>query len=144
MNNGSGLPTITTLEALLPTLKIWQQKLNPTVSRPRAPRSPWNFAATAPGTTTQNKLTWEAVPNATGYEIQASPTGDFGSAPIISVPTSQGQTVYNHESGASGQLYHYRIRATNGTSKSTWTAPIAITSVTNTKVYDQRSHTSGV
>jgi len=100
--------------------------------------------ATLPGTTTQNKLTWESVPGASGYEIQASASGDFSQAPIISVPTSQNQTVYNHESGATGTKFYYRIRATNGDAKSTWSAPIAIVSTTAASVYDQTSHTSGV
>ena len=34
----NSLPNVTTIEALLPTLKIWQQKLNGVIGQPRVPR----------------------------------------------------------------------------------------------------------
>lgn len=140
------LPGINSLQELLPTLKIWQQRMNTVIDTPVAPRSPFNFQAVggvvgATGIT----LSWEIVKGADGYEIQSSPTGDFSTAPIIAALTSPVATSWFDSTITTGVKRYYRIRSTVGTTnaphtiKGQWTAPIFVTSGSGTTTYDQTS-----
>lgn len=148
---GNSLPSINSLEHAIPTLKIWQQRLNTLTRAPVPLRTPFNFRA-AGGTTgaTGITLSWEVVKGSDGYEVQSSPTGDFSNAPIIATLTSQVATSFFDSTGATAVKRYYRIRTTTGTNsaprtvKSQWTAPINATSGSGVTTYDSTSATSGV
>jgi hypothetical protein len=144
------LPQINSLEELLPALKIWQQTLNPVISTPPIPRSPFNFHATggaagAIGIT----LNWEQVSGADGYQIQSSTTGDFSTAPIVATLSSISATSFFDNTVVTGVKKYYRIRSTSGTLSNpqsvqgVWTSPISASSGSGTTVYDQVSNSSG-
>lgn len=146
----SSLPIISSLQELLPTLKIWQQTINPTINTPVPPRAPFNLHAIG-GTAgaTGITLNWEVVSGADGYEIQSSSTGDFSSAPIIATLTNVASTSWFDNTAVTNIKKWYRIRATIGTTnaphaiKGAWSAPIFNTSGSGTTVYDQTTGTSG-
>lgn len=144
------LPLPTSLEELLPILKIWQQAINPVVAAPLPPRSPFNFhaiggAAGATGIT----LRWEPVAKADGYEIQSTTNGDFSTAITIATLSSSVATGFFDSTIVTGVKRYYRIRSTSGTLampqsvKGIWTAPIIAASGSGVTVYDQMSYKTG-
>lgn len=146
----SSLPVISSLEQLLPALKIWQQAINPVINTPVAPRAPFNFhavggAAGATGIT----LNWESVKGADGYEIQSSTTGDFSTAPIIATLTNLASTSFFDSTAITSVKKWYRIRSTTGTTnsphsiKGIWSSPIFNTSGSGTTSYDQTTGGGG-
>jgi hypothetical protein len=145
------LPTINSLESLLPMLKIWQQTINPAISVPPIPRSPFNFRAMGGATGTIGiALSWEQVAGADGYQIQSSPTGDFSTAPIVATLSSISATSFFDNTIVTGVKRWYRIRSTSGTIanpqsvQGTWTAPIYATSGSGTTTYDTVSSSTGI
>jgi len=144
------LPVINSLEQLLPSLKVWQQALNPTLNLPVAPRTPFNLRATGGAAgATGITLNWDIVKGADGYEIQSSSNGDFSTAAIVATLTNGAATSWFDNTQVTSVKRWYRIRATNGTTQSPhyvkgpWSAPINNTSGSATTVYDQTSGTSG-
>jgi len=144
------LPTITTLQALLPSLKIWQQKIQPVLGNVPTPRCPFNFRATGgPTGTTFVVLNWEEVSGTDGYEIQASSTGDFSTATTIATFKSPVATSWVDTTITTGVQRWYRIRSTAGTLAkpqsvfSVWSAPITSTSGNNTTSYNPIDNNSG-
>jgi hypothetical protein len=140
------LPTINSLEQLLPNLKLWQQTINPTLNLPTVPRSPFNFRASGGAVgSTGVALSWEVVKGADGYEIQSSTNGDFSTAPVIATLTTNLAMSWFDSTVITSVKRWYRIRSTNGTTraphylKGIWSAPIIATSGSNTTTYDQTS-----
>src|SRR6516165_9770789 len=86
--NSNSLPTITTLEQLLPAIKVWQQKLNTVLEKGRVLRPPFNLRASSVTGARAILLEWEVVPLATSYV---------------------------HSLSASGITQYYRVSATSGT-----------------------------
>lgn len=124
------------LQQLLPALK--RNNVQPV-----QPRPPFNLRVK--GATTGNAVSWETVPGADGYELQASSNGDFSTAPLIS---SGAATAYTDVVG-SGTKKWYRVRSTSGTPsqpnliKGNWSAPVISTSNSGTTSYDQTTHLWG-
>jgi hypothetical protein len=146
----SSLPIISSLEQLLPTLKIWQQTLNPLTNTPVPPRPPFNLRATGGASgATGITLNWELVTGADGYEIQSSSTGDFSNASIIATLTNIASTSWFDSTTVTSVKKYYRIRATIGTTnaphsiKGAWSASISNTSGSGTTTYDQTSGNTG-
>jgi len=144
------LPTITTLQALLPSLKIWQQKIQPALGNVPVPRCPFNFRASGgPTGTTFVVLNWEQVSGTDGYEIQASSTGDFSTATTIATFKSPVATAYVDSTVTTGVQKWYRIRSTAGTLAkpqsvtSVWSAPVSNTSGSGTTSYNPINNNSG-
>lgn len=144
------LPSINSLQQLLPTLKIWQQTINPSVNAPTPPRTPFNFRAIGGASgATGVTLNWELVRGADGYQVQSSPTGDFSNASIVATLNSAAAISWFDSTIASGVKRYYRIRATTGTVNQpqsvfgVWSAPISSTSGNGTTSYDQTSGSSG-
>ena len=144
------LPTITSLELLIPNLKIWQHALAPTVNIPPTPRPPFNFRAVGGAVgATGVTLQWEIVQGADGYQIQSSNTGDFSNASIIATTHELAATSWFDSTISTGVKRYYRIRATSGTTNQPqtifgqWSAPISNSSGSNTTVYDSITNTSG-
>ena len=144
------LPTITTPEMLVATLKIWQQKLQPALAVVAIPRCPFNFrvAGNATGATGLT-LNWEQVYGADGYQIQMSTNGDFSTASVIATLTNPAATAWFDSTAVTGVQRWYRIRSTAGTvSKpqsvfSVWSAPAANTSGSGTTTYNPIINNSG-
>ena len=146
------LPTIQNTAHIVLQLKQWQAKLNGVLRNPNPLRSPVNFRAASASSATNIALSWDAIPNADGYEIESSTNGDFSAFETGATPIVIGngtQTTYSDAVGAASQSRWYRIRATSSVnsdrhaSKGTWTAPIKATSGSGTTVYDQVSHAAG-
>jgi|SRR6516164_5261516 hypothetical protein len=113
--NSNSLPTITTLEQLLPAIKVWQQKLNTVLEKGRVLRPPFNLRASSVTGARAILLEWEVVPGADGYEISVSSNGDFSDEQVLQVQTSPLATSYVHSLSASGITQYYRVSATSGT-----------------------------
>ena len=144
------LPTITSLEQMLPALKIWQQKLNSVLNSPVAPHAPFNFAASGGATgATGITLSWAIVKGADGYELQFSTNGNFSTAAIIGILGRIDATSFFDSTTVTSVKRYYRVRATAGTKnqphsvKGAWSAPISVTSGSGATTYDSTSHTSG-
>lgn len=146
----SSLPVISSLEQLLPALKLWQQTLNPSVNVPPQPRIPFNFRSSSGIGTPHTTLQWESVQGADGYQIQSSSNGDFSTpttATIIAALRGQTSTSWTDALSASGVKRWYRIRATAGTVNQpqvifgVYSAPIIATSGSGAIVYDKVSST---
>jgi hypothetical protein len=146
------LPTITTAEHLVPTLKIWERKLNAGLSAQPAPRMVVNLRADGGAVgSTGITLTWESVPGADGYQLQSAGSypslfGDFSNAPIIATIAATGATSWVDHTGITTVTRFYRIRATAGTANQPqsvpgpWSAPVKQTSGANNIVYDKTSY----
>lgn len=144
------VPAITSLNDIVSKLNLWRQQINPLVSQPILPRSPFNFQAQGGiAGTTGILLGWDQVPHADGYEIQSSPTGDFSTVGVSVVIDNGAQTSYFDSLGVASTKRYYKIRATGGTVaqphtiKGTLTAAISATSGSGTTSYDNTSHQSG-
>lgn len=73
--------------------------------------TPANFTATPDGSTVMD-LAWDAVANASSYEIQYSTTSGGGPwSPSVPISVAAGSTTYEHTGLSAGTTYHYRIRA---------------------------------
>ena len=94
-------------------------------------------------------LTWDVVKGSDGYEIQASPTGDFSNASIIASITGQVGTSFFDSTTTTGVTRYYRIRATAGTQsqphsiKGIWSSPISVASGSGATTYGNSSGSSG-
>jgi hypothetical protein len=77
-------------------------------------------------------LTWNAVNNATGYDLQFSANADFSSVLL----TLNGLTLTRQPiSGLGfGATYYWRIRANTATGSSVWSAPNSFTTTSNNAV----------
>lgn len=71
--------------------------------------APANFAAVADGDV-EIDLSWDAVANASSYEIYFSTAGGAGPWTLLTEPGS-GATTYSHTGLTAATTYHYRIRA---------------------------------
>lgn len=145
----ANLPTINSLEELLPALKVWQQKLRPVVGVPKAPRTPFNFRASSGASATGNALSWEFINGADGYVVYRSDNGNFSNPSIIARITDAKQLSYFDGLGASGITKYYRIAGTAGTDNQPQvivgkqSATIKATSGSGTTTFDQTSGSSG-
>jgi hypothetical protein len=72
--------------------------------------APANFAAVPDGTNgdTELDISWDAVTNASSYELEYSTTG--GGGPWVSLSSQSGVT-YTHSGLTAASTYHYRVRA---------------------------------
>jgi hypothetical protein len=144
------LPTITSLEQVLPTLKIWQQRINPVVNTPVPPHAPFNVSASG-GAAGATGITvgWGIVKGSDGYEVQMSTNGNFESAVIIALLTNPAATSYFDSTTVTSVKRYYRVRATAGTAnqphsvKGIWSAAINATSGSGLVTHDQTTFTSG-
>lgn len=132
------IPTITNEREMKSFLKNYQQALKSTVRGAITPIAPYNF--TAKNQRGGILLSWSAltpltgsptnidsqknkISGADGYEIQRSATGDFSPGKYISIPLRDpSQNSYFDAVGGATQTYSYRIRATNGTSRTPYSA----------------------
>lgn len=145
----NSLPTITNLSNAVQYLKIWQQQLNPVVSSPKPPRSPFNLVTKSVAGTTGIALSWETVRGADGYVIYYSDTGDFSANNVLTKITNPAQKGFFDDLNASGKTRYYKIASTAGTQNApqsvlgNTSAPISATTGVTATSSDTTSHTTG-
>lgn len=107
------IPVITSI----PELTQWRTALKKKIKKVVAPAVPWNFQVVSKQG--GNYLTWAAVTDADGYEVDISTSGDFVSDVVTVSLTSPSQTAYFDSTptsnGATPAARSYRVRATAGT-----------------------------
>ena len=113
--NGGSLPNISNLQQLLPSLKIWQQRLNRTIQKPQAPRAPFNLKASSMTGATAVLLEWEPVRGADGYIVYSSDVGDFSDGRVAKVQANPMATTWTDNLVIAGKTRFYRVSATSGT-----------------------------
>lgn len=105
-----GLPTVTGLDSVVDTLKLWQRQLSATTKQVKTPTIPWNFAAQGKAAGVQ--LTWAKADDATGYEVSWSETPDLSSPHVVRLDGAD-QLSYFDSIGSSGVTRWYKLRAVN-------------------------------
>lgn len=147
--SSNSLPAITSMEQLLPALQIWRQTIQPAISTPSPPRSPFNFRATSGSGSVGIVLNWDLVSGADGYIIQTSPNGDFSNATTLAQISNGAQTSFFDNTPATGTKKYYKIASTAGTISQPqsvtgiYSAPISITSGSGGTSFDNTSGSSG-
>lgn len=145
----ANLPTITSLANLGPMLKAWQQALNPVVNRPQPPRCPFNVRLSSPTGSTGVLIQWEQVPQADGYRVYYSDSGDFSGDSVLATLPSPLSTAYFDSVGVTGKNRFYRVASTAGTPsqpqsvEGVKSAPLQLASGSGQVVYDTTSDNTG-
>ncbi len=67
-------------------------------------------------------LTWNVIPNVTGYEVQISATSTFSDPLIVPPVTVSASTLSLQTPSLANGVYYWRVRTLNGSSVGAWSA----------------------
>ncbi len=101
--------------------KLWRSsELSPTLSVTPQNLTPTGLAVTSTGYNSL-KLSWNAKPTVTGYQIQRAP---FGTSSWVTIASNHTSTTYEDTGLACGSQYQYQVRSTNPVATSAWSSSV--------------------